>query len=216
MGIKSLLPVGDSAGVRSSPTKYLFVPTLLLAFGLLIYFVVLAGPASAAETEECSDGVYLRWSGNVVPFDVDDGDLPVWWENEIIYASGVWGHSSVGADFDFEWDSSSSYDWYKYTDNDNSAIATTAFTYNETTCRFYSMETWFNTRWGFAICDDCNDGTYDVKTVAIHEFGHWLWLGHVPWWKVWDHDCVMYTEHGTDHTLCDDDIEGIVEIYGED
>ena len=213
---KALLAGGGGARLRGSLTVYLFATAFLLGIGVVAYFCALASPASAAVTHECSDGVYLRWSENVVEFDVDDGTLPVWWENEIIYASAIWSHSSVGADFDFEWDSQSHYDWFKYTANDNDAIAVTGFHYNPSTCRFASMQTWFNTKYGFAICDECNDGTYDVRTVALHEFGHWLWLGHVPWWKFWDHDCVMYIEHGTGHTLCDDDIEGIVQIYGSD
>ena len=35
-------------------------------------------------------------------------------------------------------------------------------------------------------------------------------------WKIWDYDCVMHQWHGNDHTLCGDDIDGIIALYGSD
>ena len=76
------------------------------------------------------------------------------------------------------------------------------------------VDTWFNTYYSWADCDpDCGDDQ-DVRGAAIHEFGHWLSLSHIPSWKPWDFGCVMWPKN-PDRTLCGHDIAGIQEIYGE-
>ena len=53
-------------------------------------------------------------------------------------------------------------------------------------------------------------GYHDVKTVALHEFGHWLSLCHSPVF-----DSVMYHAYkGAQHYLHPVDVEGIKYIYG--
>ena len=69
---------------------------------------------------------------------------------------------------------------------------------------------------GNGTTDGCPEGTFDVRTVAMHEFGRWLVLDDKPGWKVWDNDCAKYGWLGADHTLCGHDKEGIKEIYGTD
>lgn len=196
--------------------KYLFILGLALGLGVAVLLGTNAGSAGAYETEDCANGEPLRWTGNSVTFDTAHGGFPDWWQAEIIYANAVWDNSSVGADFTFVHDSGSDYDWYKKQVNYEDRKGITDGVWNGSTCRFIRADTWFNLRYDFEICDDCGDDTYDVRTIAIHEFGHWLHLWHVPYWKVWDHDCAMYHWHGTDHDLCDDDIEGIIALYGSD
>ena len=173
--------------------------------------------AEAYNSYNCphDDSQLIRWSGNSATFDVDHGGFPSWWKTEIIYANGIWDHSSVGADFNFLLDNQSGNDWYKKTNYGTTRIAEAEAFWGDD-CYFDDVDTYFNTRYSFAICDDCNSGTYDVRTVAMHEFGHWLALDEILDWKFWDDDCAMYSWHGTDHTLCGHDKEGIKEIYGTD
>lgn len=172
--------------------------------------------AQAYNSMDCGNDDFVQWSGNSATFDSAHGGFPGWWEAEIIYANGVWDAASVGADFTFDYDSSSSHDWTKTTNFGTDLIAVTTITYSGTTCQLSDVDTYFNTRYSFAVCTNCNSGTYDARTVAIHEFGHWLVLGHISSWRPWDWDCVMWLEHGHDHTLCGHDKAGIVEIYGAD
>ena len=156
-------------------------------------------------------------SGDSATFDVDHGGFSDSWKAEIIYANAYWDAPSVGADFDFVLNSQSDNDWTKQTNYYTTRVAVTEFAYNGSTCHLNEVDVWFNTRYSFDACvDDCPSGTYDIRSVAIHEFGHWLVLDHVPWNRPWDWDCVMYDEHGTDYTLCGHDIAGIIEIYGAD
>ena len=200
--------------------KYIFA--LVLAVGLAAG--VLLGVTQQTPTAEasyylmdCGDNDHVRWTGNMGRADVYHGGFPTWWRNETIRGAAIWDVSTVGADFDFIMDSSSSHDWKKQTLNSLSEIGITVLAANASTCRLTSVDTWFNTKYNFAICSNCNHKTYDVRTVAGHEFGHWLVLEDYPWYDFWsDGQCLMRDWHGTDHTLCNDDVEGIIELYGED
>ena len=171
--------------------------------------------AQAYNSKDCGDD-FVHWSG----------DSPLTTLHMAAFQAGgkpksysllefgmhlAWAQTSI-----LKWGPQSSNDWTKRTDRYNSRIAETVLTWNGTTCHLTNMGTWFNTRYSFDVCTDCPSGTYDVRTVAIHEFGHWLVLEHVSWWRVWDYDCAMWENHGSDRTLCGHDIDGIVEIYGAD
>ena len=199
--------------------KTIFVLAGLLMIGAIAIVGTLATAtpvAQAYNSMDCGEDDFVHWSGNSTTFDSAHGGFPGWWEAEIIYANGGWDADSVGADFTFVYDGSSSHDWTKRTNRRNPRIAETILVYSGSTCHLSDVDTWFNTRFSFDICTDCPDDTFDVRTVAIHEFGHWLVLEHISSWRPWDWDCVMWKAHGTDHTLCGHDEAGIIQIYGAD
>jgi hypothetical protein len=74
-------------------------------------------------------------------------------------------------------------------------------------------DTVFNEDENFSVGGD--GGTYDIQTVALHEFGHWLCLLDLSWF--WNSSKVMYGAYtGVKTSLHQDDINGIIYIYGED
>ena len=128
--------------------KYIFA--LVLAVGLAAG--VLLGVTQQTPTAEasyylmdCGDNDHVRWTGNIGRADVYHGGFPTWWRNETIRGAAIWDVSTVGADFDFIMDSSSSHDWKKQTLNSLSEIGITVLAANASTCRLTSVDTWFNT-----------------------------------------------------------------------
>ena len=182
---------------------------------VIVTMMALERPVSAYETDDCeTDGMTLRWAGQGAFYNTTNHNFPTWWRNEIHSGAAIWNHPDVAADFEFSSHSYSNNTWYRQTIRSITDIGLAIPSIDDETCQLTRVRTLFNTRYDFEICTDCDGGNYDVRTVAAHEFGHWLHLGHVPWWKPWDWDCVMYLWHGSDRTLCNDDIEGIVAIYG--
>lgn len=124
----------------------------------------------------------------------------------------MWSDSSVGSPFTLVADTGSSHDWYTNTDYGTTAIAVTSVL----GCTITDVDTWFTTRYEFDDCDPCDEGVYDASTVAMHEFGHWVLLYDIEWWRWWDSNCAMYGYDGPETGLCDHDIAGVQEIYGTD
>ena len=92
-----------------------------------------------------------------------------------------------------------------------------SFTLAQATWWFYSStgeifeaDMVFNTHHTWSTASITPTGAIDVETVALHEFGHWLSLGHSL-----VEDAVMWHIYkGTQRTLHSDDIAGITYIYG--
>lgn len=187
----------------------LIVAAAILLAGLLPTSVL------AYNSDQCN-GKFVRWPGQSTTFDYASFIAEGWWQAEIIYANAIWDDPSVGANFDLIADSGSNNDWKKvYNPNSTrageTAIYVSIFDCSEVT-RTISA---FNTRYNWAICDpSCPSDTYDVRSVAAHEFGHWLVLLDIPSWKFWDASCIMYPKGSPDRTLCGHDQAGIQEIYG--
>ena len=177
-----------------------------------------ARSTEAFNTELCAYGTslyFLRFAGNGASFDTTHGNFPDWWQEEIEEGGDIWNDDG-GADFNFFHHASSSHDWTKLHRPRITRIAETGIL--DTACRITDVDTWFNTRYTWNRCDtdpgDCNQAdTYDVKAVAVHEFGHWLFLDHTQWWR---YSCVMRNGEAEDRTLCGDDRNGIQWLYGED
>jgi hypothetical protein len=68
----------------------------------------------------------------------------------------------------------------------------------------------FNTRYDWSTAAQTPSGNYDVQTVALHELGHWLRLGHSDVQQA----VMWYQYKGTQRALHADDIAGITYIYG--
>ena len=63
-----------------------------------------------------------------------------------------------------------------------------------------------NQNWTWAVS---SGDPYDVQSVATHEAGHWLWLGHPD-----DTSAIMYALYTGQRELGQDDINGIRALYG--
>ncbi len=187
--------------------------------GVLVCLEVLT-PATieAYELHHCGndEDVNTDWNANTATYDASHGNFPDWWKDEIIEGAGIWNDQS-GANFSLHHYTGSSHDWTKRTEPWNPRIAETILDWVEAgTCHLTDTDVWYNTRYDFVECSDCDGNEYDVRSDAMHEFGHFLVLDDIPWWQLIRIGCAMYEKQSQDHTLYNDDKNGIQFLYGKD
>ncbi|MGD8967869.1 MAG: matrixin family metalloprotease [Anaerolineae bacterium] len=138
--------------------------------------------------------------------------------NAITSAGGTWSSVST-ADFEFSYGTTTGATTHGYNNANeilwrnvgaSSTLATSYWWYNysdfilEADIVFNDYHTWSTV--------PGPGGTFDVETVALHELGHWLSLGHSS-----NPDAIMYATYGgVQHTLHEDDMDGISWIYPGD
>lgn len=152
---------------------------------------------------------YPKWYQTTVYY--DHTALPFDWRTQVTLAAYTW--NDTPANFNVYYGTSTNI-WSQYNYGPISRCGVTDIygtgTPPDQIVRCVSV---FNTYYTFNIGSDT-----DVRTVALHEFGHWLALDDNPWawwWETEKRSCVMYGEYlGVKTTLQQDDIDGIVAIYG--
>jgi hypothetical protein len=127
-------------------------------------------------------------------------------------AANTW--SSAGANFSFSYAGTHSRSGGASKNNineimwsslgSNNALAVATIWYQGSTILETDMT--FNTYYSWST----TGSYYDVQTVALHEFGHWLGLDHSPIYA----SIMYYSIKGTQRTLHSSDIDGIRYIYG--
>jgi len=135
------------------------------------------------------------------------------WRNAVYYAQSTWDNDSVTTGFEFWYGSDSENVWDTDSWGTQGTIATTLIFDPVIDDKYLThVETWFNTSHSFYT-----NGTddYDVQTVALHEFGHWLVLEDIPWWKFQSGAVMWYAYTGVKRSLHSDDVNGIRAIYGQ-
>lgn len=155
-----------------------------------------------------------------LPFRWPSSSIPVsYWVNassdrnaHVQEAANTW--SNAGANFSFNYRGTHSRSGGAYMNdknevmwndlNTNTALAVaTIWTSNDI---ILEADMTFNTRFSWST-----DGWYgyDVQTVALHEFGHWVGLDHSPIYE----SIMYYSNKGTQRYLHSSDIDGIRHIY---
>ena len=114
-------------------------------------------------------------------------------------------HSRIGS---FAYNMVNEITWYDL--GSSSTLAQATWWFYSSTGEIFEADMVFNTNHVWSTLPQTPAGAFDVETVALHEFGHWLSLGHSS-----VYEAVMWPSYkGTQRTLHTDDIAGITYIYG--
>ncbi len=160
-----------------------------------------------------------KWFGDwpVVNFRVNDSGGPAGSSLAVQNAANTW--SNAGAKFEFNFSGthsrtgSCSQNWVnEVTWHDLGSGSTLAYAiwWYYSTGEIFEADMVFNTSHDWSTASQTPSGYYDVETVALHEFGHWLSLDHSS-----EYNAIMWHSYkGPQRTLHSDDIEGIKYIYG--
>lgn len=151
----------------------------------------------------------IHWDSTRAYYDDRQYTMPSGFIAAIEAAASSW--NNAGANFGLQLSTSSSNDWYMANLGDTGTIGQTWTSYDTITYHIVSSTTAFNSQKSFSTDGSAN--TYDVESVAVHEFGHWLRLNDIGY----PADAVMngnITVTQIRRSLTTDDIQGISSIYG--
>jgi len=176
----------------------IIIGTLLLT----IFLVSIVTPASAYSYSG------NKWGTKYAKYTLDSS-IPSGWSTQIAKGATAW--NNAGANF------------YFYTVGCNNKLSYTSIE-GEDAARTYrtlsgstlvGCTTSFNNRMHWSTADTCPNYRIDVRSVATHEFGHWLRLKDVN--GLFDTEKTMYGGIDLGETkkrsLHSDDIAGIKAIY---
>lgn len=114
------------------------------------------------------------------------------------------GNSQNVIEFDATWDPALG--------SANSTIAVTRTSYNPSNCRILSSDQVYNAdRFDFSVSTTPGFGFTDLQSIAAHENGHWLGLGHSPTGAATMY--YAYSGGTAARTLHPDDEDGVCDIY---
>ena len=160
----------------------------------------------------------MKWFGNwpVVDYKVNAPDSAS--NMAVQNAASSW--SSAGSEFSFDYTGTHTraggyrYNgvneivWYNL--GSDGPLARAIWWYDPDTGEIVEADMEFNSYYTWSTATPTPLGSFDVETVALHEFGHWLSLGHSD-----IEEAIMWPYYkGAQRTLHDDDIAGIRYIYG--
>lgn len=140
----------------------------------------------------------IHWNINYAYYDMSG--VPSSWQYPIMDAASTW--NQAGADWMFA--GSSSGNDVTLGNDDPWVLARTYVSYSNYI--ILDCDVVFNTS-DFLFQTDGQDP--DVQSVMCHEFGHWLMLNDIS-----DSNSMMNSSYTGGHTLSQDDISGIIYIYG--
>ncbi len=147
-----------------------------IAIMLSILIVSLIPVSASADIWPYVHYSYSGWYWDTDLVYYDDGALDGTWRWELWQASYTW--NNAGADFSMiQATNNSNHDWdigyveYAW------RIAQTTVTYSGNIIS--DCDTRFNDDYDFSVGG--STGTYDIQSVALHEFGHWLCLLDLGW-----------------------------------
>ena len=179
-------------------------------------------PTEGVEAEQCYIYNGLKWFGTspTVCYYINENTFDCFGEGAAVQrGANTW--NDVGADFTFQYCGScfstgSSADGINCNTwgTTSGSLATTYYWYYETG-QIVECDVVFNDNYTWSTDADTPLGEYDVESVALHEFGHWLNLDDL--YDIADSDKVMYGYLGSGdevRTLHSCDIDGICYIYG--
>lgn len=142
-------------------------------------------------------------------------DFPSSYQTAVRNAANTWTNAPSVFSFDYDWwELVNKVDWEDLGESTTLAVTITGWSGTlNTTCRggaaLISAVTNFNSRISWTTNPGSSYPPYDMETVALHEFGHWLSLGHSSSGTV-----MYYRYQGTRRNLAQDDTNGIICIYG--
>ncbi len=180
-------------------------------------------PTEGVEDAQCYIYEGLKWFGTspTVCYYINENTYDCYGEGAAVQrGANTW--NDVGADFAFQYCGSCS-STSKGMNGINcimwgttsGSLATSYRWYYPSTGEIFECDIVFNDDYTWSTDPDTPSGEYDVESVAVHEFGHWLHLADL--YDIDDSDKVMYGYLGSGEevrTLHSCDIDGICYIYG--